>query len=92
MNSTSLFWKELRELGGEGKTDISDKISVDEWFDNCISVFELINADGDDDAHGNNVGNDLEDEENHVLNRPITQEEIRQVIRKMTCGRKSMRY
>ena len=87
MNNPSLFWKELRELGGERKTGISDKISVDDWLEHFKSVFELINADGDDDANVNIVGNDLEDEENHVLNRPITEEEIRQAIRKLNCGK-----
>ena len=33
LKNASVFWKELKSLGGEKKSNASDKIDIDVWYD-----------------------------------------------------------
>ena len=38
LKKTSVFWKELKSLGGEKRSSVSDKIDISEWYDHFKSI------------------------------------------------------
>ena len=38
LKNASVFWKELKSLGGEKRSSVSDKIDISEWYDHFKNI------------------------------------------------------
>lgn len=87
VNNASLFWKELKSLGGEKKTRISDEIDITQWYDHFKGVF----GHTEDNSENGNVTFINEDspldEDNHPLNSKIQEDEVARSIRNLRTGK-----
>jgi hypothetical protein len=75
------FWKELNELGGACKGNICEEITIDEWYDHFSNVFKQDTAATRTNTHINH--DELSQNEEHVLNAPITKEEVSAAIKNL---------
>ena len=81
----SLFWSEVKKLGGRKRSQISDKICIDDWYDHFKNVFKL--CDEARENHQRGFGHIDDNEEDPVLNLPINQEEVRKSIKNLKNGK-----
>lgn len=77
------FWKEARPLGGS-KNTLNNNISLDDWFHHFQSVFKQC-----EDAVNNGPVFTLDKEQNkeHVLNMPISKDEVKLAIARLKNGK-----
>ena len=84
INNASVFWKELKSLGGERKTGVSDKIDMKEWYDHFKGLF----GQGDEEPGTNSVTDEnLLEEPDHPLNGKISEDEVVRSIRNLKAGK-----
>ena len=70
LKNSSAFWKELKSLGGEKRSNVSDKIDTSERYDHFKSILgHTFNETAD---KSNVQDNDVAEEADHVLNQEIT--------------------
>ena len=84
-NKSGEFWKELNKLsGGNTKKSVSDNISLENWFKHFQGVFS---QDDTSDENGSHIYHDISDAKDHCLNTNITENEVRDSIRKLNNGK-----
>jgi hypothetical protein len=87
MHDSSVFWKELKNLGGEKKDQIKQDIDVDEWYEHFQKLFGQNET---DEANTDNSRACNEEEEaDPFLNNRITIEEVKQAIKELNSGKAS---
>jgi hypothetical protein len=83
LNNAAVFWKELQSLGSDKSPSISDKIELWEWHDHFKTLFNR-------SGYENNVNvpeSDNSEETAHILNRPITEDEVRKAVSRLKSGK-----
>lgn len=85
VNNPSVFWKELKSLGGTTKAQPSLRISLDEWFTHFRNVFSESEVPSNQ-QYTQFSSDNLSDDE-HVLNTPIKKEEVIHAIHKLNNGK-----
>ena len=83
ISDSSQFWKEVRNMGC-GKTEKTDNdISKDDWFTHFRDVFQN-HVDGNVKSC---IDADLTEGTDHILNKVITEEEVKKAIDKLKLGK-----
>ena len=84
IKKSALFWKEARLLGGNDRNNLTESISLNDWFHHFSNVFKQC-AEAENDNIINVSG--LEEKEDHILNKPISKEEVKQAIVRLKTGK-----
>ena len=85
LKNASVFWKELKSLGGEKRSSVSDKIDISEWYDHFKSILgHTFNETAD---KSNVQDNDVAEEADHVLNQEITVDEVQKAVTNLKPGK-----
>ena len=79
-----MFWKELKSLGGEKRSSVSDKLDISEWYDHFKSILGHKFRETADQS--NVQDNDLAEETDHFLNREITVDEVQKAAKNLKPG------
>jgi hypothetical protein len=85
MSDSSLFWAEVNKMGcGKSKNSTDASISTDEWLKHFKDVFQA-----DVDCHEDNVNSDVSGDQNddHILNMSISEEEVQSAVNKLNNGK-----
>ncbi|KAK7100495.1 hypothetical protein V1264_023441 [Littorina saxatilis] len=94
VKSQKLFWETMKKLSRR-KTQPRHNITLDDWFqhfknvlekDTHVAIVDVVDGAVDENADVNDEGND-EDVVEHVLDRPISKEEVTLAIRKLKNGK-----
>ena len=85
LKNASVFWKELKSLGGKKRSSVSDKIDISEWYDHFKSILgHTFNETAD---QSNNQENDLAEDADHFLNQEITADEVQKAVTNLKPGK-----
>ena len=85
LKNASVFLKELKNLGGEKRRNVSDKIDISEWHDHFKSILgHTFNETAD---QSNVRENDVAEEADHVLNQEITADEVQKAVTNIKPGK-----
>ena len=80
-----MFWKELKSLGGEKRSSVSDKIDISEWYDHFKRILgHTFNETAD---QSNVQENDVAEEADHFLNQEITADEVQKAVTNLKPGK-----
>ena len=83
--NASVFWKELKSLGGEKRSSVSDKTDISEWYDYFKSILgHTFNETAD---QLNVKENDVAEEAGHFLNQEITADEVQKAVTNLKPGK-----
>lgn len=84
--NSAVFWREVRNLGGEGKPAVSGNISMDQWHDHFKSL--LSNLDGESEHTTVNDEETTKREESaDALNQEISEDEVRKAVNNLKTGK-----
>ena len=85
LKNASVFWKELKSLGGEKRSSVSDKTDISEWYDYFKSILgHTFNETAD---QSNVQENDVAEEADHFLNQEITVDEVQKAFTNLKPGK-----
>ena len=85
LKNASVFWKELKSLGGEKRSSVSDKIDISGWYDHFKSI---LGHTFNETADPSNVQeNDVAEEADHFLNQEITVDEVQKAVTNIKPGK-----
>ena len=87
IKNASMFWKELKSLGGEKKTRTSDKIDMKQWYDHFKGLFGHTEENPENENATFSDENSSLDEDNHPLNSKILEDEVDKSIRNLKTGK-----
>jgi len=89
LNNSSVFWKELRNIGGGQKSQISTEITKDNWFNHFKNTFSLPADNKETENNMQNMYNkaDILEDPEHDLNKCITENEVVCAINKLSKGK-----
>jgi hypothetical protein len=83
VNDSERFWKDIKKLGCCKKSEISDKIKLDEWFIHFENVFKQC-----EEIFCENIAeSDVNENSDHELNCEITEEEVKCAITSLNSGK-----
>ena len=86
MSDSSLFWKDLKKLGGLSKSRIENDITPGMWYEHFKNIFNQDDKLVDEDVESEFV---RAEGENIALNRSIDREEIINAIKILKCNKSS---
>ena len=80
-----MFWTELKSLGGEKRSSVSDKIDISEWYDYFKSILgHTFNETAD---QSNVKEDDVAEEADHFPNQEITVDEVQKAVTNLKPGK-----
>ena len=85
LKNASVFWKELKSLGGEKKSNASDKIYIDVWYDHFKNILGHTANETIDES--NVQEQDVSEETNHSLNQEISVDEVQKAVTNLKSGK-----
>jgi hypothetical protein len=84
IGDSSLFWKELKKLGGLSQRKVKNDISMDTWYQHFKDVFSQGNTNKDNASERDY---DVIEDEASSLNQPISKEEIIEAVKLLKCNK-----
>ena len=86
MTNSSLFWKQLRNLGCGGKQTMQNNVELNEWLNHFKNVFQ---GNTEEFCETNTIETDLSEDPDHFLNKVISEEEVSEAVSKLKKGKAS---
>ena len=86
INSSSVFWNDLKKLGLKNKSRRHNNIPIQEWFNHFQKLFS-VDENFKDNAPDTDIN--VEEDEDHFLNQVITIQEVEVAIKKIKSGKAS---
>ena len=85
LKNVSVFWKELKSLRGEKKSNASDKININVWYDHFKSILGHTANESVDES--NVQEHDVSEETNHFLNQEISVDGVQKAVTNLKSGK-----